>query len=111
MLKVLRFAATTPARFAFTPTVRRFASRKAMEAHQVVPDVISVAPKALVTVKYPSGVDVSEGNVSWSMGPIGIFIPMVMDLSSSGADSHPSQGHSGCAMAGQGEHLLHRLHD
>lgn len=84
MLKVLRFAATTPARFAFTPTVRRFASRKAMEVHQVVPDVISVAPKALVTVKYPSGVDVSEGNVSWSMGPIGIFICMVMDLSSPG---------------------------
>lgn len=34
-----------------------------MEAHQVVPDVISVAPKALLTVKYPSGVEVSEGNI------------------------------------------------
>ena len=36
---------------------------KSFEAHQVVPDVIAKAPAALATVKYPSGVEVSEGNV------------------------------------------------
>ena len=34
-----------------------------MEQHQVVPDVIKVAPKAVATVKYPSGVAATEGNV------------------------------------------------
>lgn len=33
-----------------------------MEKHQVVPDVIPVAPKDLVKVSYPSGVTVNEGN-------------------------------------------------
>lgn len=36
---------------------------KSFEAHQVVPDVIPKAPAALATVKYPSGVEVNEGNV------------------------------------------------
>ena len=35
---------------------------KSFEAHQVVPDVVSKAPAALATVKYPSGVEVNEGN-------------------------------------------------
>uniref|UniRef100_V5GYS1 Phosphatidylethanolamine-binding protein n=1 Tax=Anoplophora glabripennis TaxID=217634 RepID=V5GYS1_ANOGL len=34
-----------------------------MEQHEVVPDVIDVAPKQLVEVKYPSGVTVNLGNV------------------------------------------------
>lgn len=35
---------------------------KKMEKHQVVPDVIPVAPKDLIKVSYPSGVTVNEGN-------------------------------------------------
>ncbi|XP_072934590.1 phosphatidylethanolamine-binding protein homolog F40A3.3-like isoform X1 [Epargyreus clarus] len=35
---------------------------KSFETHGVVPDVIPKAPTALVTVKYPSGVEVKEGN-------------------------------------------------
>lgn len=34
-----------------------------MDQHQVVPDVIPVAPKALATIKFPSGVEVNEGNI------------------------------------------------
>lgn len=61
MFKALRFASSQsqPAR---TFLVRQFA-RKSMEAHQVVPDVIPVAPKALATIKYISGVEANEGNV------------------------------------------------
>lgn len=33
-----------------------------MDTHQVVPDVIPVAPTATVKVSYPSGVEVNEGN-------------------------------------------------
>ncbi|KAJ0172955.1 hypothetical protein K1T71_011131 [Dendrolimus kikuchii] len=36
---------------------------KSFETHQVVPDVIPKAPGALAHVKYPSGVEVKEGNV------------------------------------------------
>lgn len=35
---------------------------KSFEASQVVPDVIPKAPAALLQVKYPSGVEVKEGN-------------------------------------------------
>ncbi|XP_045487158.1 protein D2 isoform X1 [Pieris rapae] len=35
---------------------------KNFEANGVVPDVVPKAPNALVTVKYPSGVEVKEGN-------------------------------------------------
>ncbi|XP_061394497.1 protein D2 [Musca vetustissima] len=38
-------------------------SLKSFEEHQVVPDVISVAPSELLSVKYDSGVEVKEGNV------------------------------------------------
>lgn len=62
MFKVLRFATTNPYRL-FTPTIRQFASLKSMEVHQVVPDVIPVAPKALATIKYVSGVEAKEGNI------------------------------------------------
>lgn len=43
---------------------RLFASgvAKAMEKHQVVPDVIPVAPAELAKVSYASGVSVNEGN-------------------------------------------------
>lgn len=34
-----------------------------MEAHQVVPDVLDVAPKSVATVKYQSGVEMNLGNV------------------------------------------------
>ncbi|XP_018566689.1 phosphatidylethanolamine-binding protein homolog F40A3.3 isoform X1 [Anoplophora glabripennis] len=45
-------------------TSRFFSSAvKSMEQHEVVPDVIDVAPKQLVEVKYPSGVTVNLGNV------------------------------------------------
>lgn len=33
-----------------------------MEAHQVVPDVLDVAPKSVATVNYPSGVSMNLGN-------------------------------------------------
>lgn len=33
-----------------------------MEAHQIVPDVLDVAPKSVATVKYPSGVEMNMGN-------------------------------------------------
>ncbi|XP_045503215.1 protein D2-like isoform X1 [Colias croceus] len=36
---------------------------KSFEANAVVPDVVPKAPSALITVKYPSGVEVKEGNV------------------------------------------------
>ncbi|XP_022831367.1 phosphatidylethanolamine-binding protein homolog F40A3.3-like isoform X3 [Spodoptera litura] len=36
---------------------------KSFESHMVVPDVVSKAPEAIVSVKYPSGVEVNEGNV------------------------------------------------
>ncbi|CAH1641272.1 unnamed protein product [Spodoptera littoralis] len=36
---------------------------KSFESHMVVPDVVSKAPEAIVSVKYPSGVEVDEGNV------------------------------------------------
>ncbi|XP_038217414.1 protein D2-like isoform X2 [Zerene cesonia] len=36
---------------------------KSFEANGVVPDVVPKAPSALITVKYPSGVEVKEGNV------------------------------------------------
>ncbi|GBP43022.1 Phosphatidylethanolamine-binding protein homolog F40A3.3 [Eumeta japonica] len=35
---------------------------KAFQTHGVVPDVVAKAPSALVTVKFPSGVSVNEGN-------------------------------------------------
>ncbi|KAL0818142.1 hypothetical protein ABMA28_008666 [Loxostege sticticalis] len=35
---------------------------KAFETHQVVPDVVPKAPAAAAQVKYPSGVEVNEGN-------------------------------------------------
>lgn len=38
-------------------------SLKSFTEHEVVPDVISVAPSELVSVKYDSGVEVKEGNV------------------------------------------------
>ncbi|KAF8356831.1 hypothetical protein PRIPAC_91826 [Pristionchus pacificus] len=41
----------------------RLISMESFSSHGVVPDVISVAPKALCTIKYDSGVEVSEGNV------------------------------------------------
>ncbi|XP_001851387.2 protein D3 [Culex quinquefasciatus] len=45
-------------------SIRLFASgvAKAMEKHQVVPDVIPVAPAELAKVSYASGVSVNEGN-------------------------------------------------
>lgn len=45
--------------------LNRFKSTLAgkMEGESVVPDVISVAPKELCKVVYPSGVEVKEGNV------------------------------------------------
>lgn len=58
MLKTLRILP----KLQITQEIRRFASRKAMETHQVVPDVIPVAPKAVASVKYPSGVEVNQGN-------------------------------------------------
>ncbi|XP_045503218.1 protein D2-like [Colias croceus] len=36
---------------------------KSFEANAVVPDVVPKAPSALITIKYPSGVEVKEGNV------------------------------------------------
>ncbi|XP_041972209.1 protein D2-like isoform X2 [Aricia agestis] len=54
---------------------------KSFEAKAVVPDVVPKAPAALVSVKYPSGVEVKEGNeltptqvkdvptVSWDAAP------------------------------------------
>ncbi|GMT18951.1 hypothetical protein PFISCL1PPCAC_10248 [Pristionchus fissidentatus] len=38
-------------------------SMESFSSHGIVPDVISKAPAALCTVKYDSGVEVSEGNV------------------------------------------------
>ena len=49
------------------PIIRRFCSANSpstsMEANCVVPDVISVAPKLICNVSYPSGVQVCQGNV------------------------------------------------
>ncbi|XP_063896607.1 protein D2 isoform X1 [Helicoverpa armigera] len=36
---------------------------RSFEAQSVVPDVVSKAPSAVLSVKYPSGVEVNEGNV------------------------------------------------
>lgn len=36
--------------------------QKTMEQHQIVPDVISVAPVEVAKVTYPSGVTVNQGN-------------------------------------------------
>ncbi|XP_052751752.1 protein D3-like isoform X1 [Galleria mellonella] len=64
---------------------------KAFEANQVVPDVVSKAPSALVTVKYPSGVEVNEGNeltptqvkdvptVSWDATPNQLYTLVMTD--------------------------------
>ena len=57
-LRALRLSTLKPAQLLLSPNIRQFATRKAMEAHQVVPDVIPVAPKALATISYPSGVKV-----------------------------------------------------
>ncbi|XP_055917009.1 protein D3 [Eupeodes corollae] len=48
-----------------TLTLRLYSSSlpKAMEKHQVVPDVIPVAPKEVLTIRYDSGVLVDQGNV------------------------------------------------
>ncbi|GMS89105.1 hypothetical protein PENTCL1PPCAC_11280, partial [Pristionchus entomophagus] len=49
-----------------SPSLSRFVRLFSMESfstHGVVPDVIAVAPKTLATIKYDSGVEVSEGNV------------------------------------------------
>lgn len=47
--------------------VRQLSSKKMALAsfakHEVVPDVIACAPSELLSVRYPSGVEVSEGNV------------------------------------------------
>lgn len=42
--------------------IRCYAVNANMEKHQVVPDVIPVAPADKVKVTYPSGVTVDEGN-------------------------------------------------
>ncbi|XP_017473684.1 PREDICTED: protein D3-like [Rhagoletis zephyria] len=45
-------------------STRQYSSKKlAMEKHCVVPDVVSCAPQELVTVCYPSGAAVEQGNV------------------------------------------------
>ncbi|KAM3959483.1 protein D3-like isoform 2-T5 [Aphomia sociella] len=64
---------------------------KAFETHQVVPDVVPKAPSALVKVKYPSGVEVNEGNeltptqvkdvptVSWDATPNQLYTLVMTD--------------------------------
>ncbi|CAD6999751.1 protein D3 [Ceratitis capitata] len=45
-------------------SVRKYSAKKlAMEEHCVVPDVISCVPQEIVTVCYPSGAAVEQGNV------------------------------------------------
>ncbi|KAJ8711436.1 hypothetical protein PYW07_008678 [Mythimna separata] len=56
---------------------------KSFEAGQVVPDVVSKAPAALATVKYPSGVEVAEGNV--------LTPTQVKDIPSVSWDASPDQ--------------------
>uniref|UniRef100_A0A2M3Z9F2 Putative phosphatidylethanolamine-binding protein n=1 Tax=Anopheles braziliensis TaxID=58242 RepID=A0A2M3Z9F2_9DIPT len=56
---------STITRTLFSTSIRLFSSAvaKNMEKHEVVPDVIPVAPTALAKVSYLSGAVVSEGNV------------------------------------------------
>ncbi|XP_050086212.1 protein D2-like [Anopheles aquasalis] len=56
---------STITRTLFSTSIRLFSSAvvKNMEKHEVVPDVIPVAPTAVAKVSYPSGAVVSEGNV------------------------------------------------
>lgn len=68
----------------------RFYSAK-MEAHQVVPDVIPVAPKEVAVVKYDSGVSVNQGNeltptqvkdvpkVEWNADPSSLYTLCMTD--------------------------------
>lgn len=42
--------------------IRCYAVNASMEKHQVVPDVVPVAPSEKAKVSYPSGVTVDEGN-------------------------------------------------
>ncbi|XP_077300522.1 phosphatidylethanolamine-binding protein homolog F40A3.3-like isoform X2 [Arctopsyche grandis] len=64
---------------------------KSFQTNQVVPDVIAVAPQELLKVKYPSGVEVSEGNeltptqvkdvpsVQWSADPNSLYTLCMTD--------------------------------
>ncbi|XP_050552649.1 protein D2 isoform X1 [Spodoptera frugiperda] len=56
---------------------------KSFETHMVVPDVVPKAPQALLSVKYPSGAEVAEGNV--------LTPTMVKDIPSVSWDASPDQ--------------------
>lgn len=45
-----------------TNLFRSYSAKASMESHQVVPDVIPVAPAKVATITYPSGVSANLGN-------------------------------------------------
>lgn len=65
--------------------IRCYAVKVTMDAHQIVPDVIPVAPAEVATVSYPDNVSVSEGNelkptqvkdiptVQWTAEPTALY--------------------------------------